>query len=70
MEDSSNFVKRDRLPDGKTELFSIYYDVFQSSFNEILLLEHLAMMIAQDKNWLVFKAFPSDDIGPYIVGKN
>ena len=53
-----------------TEVFRIYYDKHSTCFDEILYLEHVAILAAILAKWKIFKALPSTSLGPLMVCKN
>lgn len=69
MEDQFKYSEHKKLP-GMTEVFRVYYDKNMVSFDEFLYLEHLAIVTAALAQWKIFKAFPSESLGPLMVCKN
>lgn len=59
-----------QLPDGKSEIYRIYYDKNYSSFNNILLIETITIYHARLNNYKIFKALASNYIETYLICKN
>jgi len=70
MEDSALYISRPKLDGNKTEVYRIYYDKNITSFDEFLLIEHFALVKASQKKWKIFHAFPSLELGAFMVCKN
>lgn len=69
MEDPSEYTRASKL-EGMTEVFRIYYDKHSTCFDEILYLEHVAILAAILSKCKIFKALPSTSLGPLMVCKN
>ena len=69
MEDQSQYNTYAKF-EGKTELFRIYYNPREITFNLFLWLEEATMKDAFVTGCKQFKAYPSDSIGTFIVCKN
>lgn len=69
MEDQSQYSKRAKY-DGKTEVFRVYYDPRQITFNLFLWLEQKAVIEAILEGLTTFKAYSLKSIGTISVCKN
>lgn len=70
MEDQAKYLSRPKLDDNKTEIFRIYYNPSEISFDLFLWLGEAIMQDAFVSGCKMFKAFPSENIGTFIVSKN
>ena len=68
MEDQSQYSKREKI-DGKTELFRVYYDPSQISFDLFLWIEQKVVIDSILAGLKTFKAYPSE-IGILQICKN
>ena len=69
MEDQSQYSKRAKY-DGKTEVFRIYYNPREITFNLFLWLEHKVVTEAILEGLTTFKAYSLESLGPITVCKN
>jgi len=71
MEDASKYMQRPKLDGSKTEVYRVYYDKGQISFDLFLWLEETALDDMLNKGYTIFKAFPSQIMTDvHIVCKN
>ena len=61
---------RPKLDGNKTEIFRIYYNPREISFDLFLWLGEALMRDAFITGCKMFKAYPSDNIGTFIICKN
>ena len=70
MEDQAKYMMRPKLDDNKTELFRIYYNPSEISFDLMLWIEYVSINEAIIKGLQTFKAYSIQGLGPFIVSKN
>jgi hypothetical protein len=70
MEDVNQNITFNTLKSGEVELFRIYYDKNNTTFDEMLIIEQISVFDAFKKNWKILKAFDSVYIYPFLVCKN
>ena len=69
MEDQSKYSTRANYQ-GKTEIFRIYYNPREISFDLFLWIEYKTVFKAIIDGFKTFKAFPTKDLGSIMVCKN
>jgi hypothetical protein len=69
MENQSKYTRVPRLT-GMTEIFTVIYDRNETTFDEFLYMEYIAIGTAAMLKWKIFKALPTQSIGPLMVCKN
>jgi len=55
---------------GMTNIFTVVYDRSMVSFDEFLYMEYIAIATATMLKWKLFKALPTNQLGPLMVCKN
>ena len=70
MENFLKTIEYRELPDGKIEIYRVYYDKYQITFDTFIILETLSIYFATKNNWKIFKGLHSDNIGNYLICKN
>ena len=68
-EDAAKYSSRAKY-EGKTEVFRIYYNPREISFDLFLWLEHVTVLEAIAKGLTTFKAYSSPSLGPITICKN
>ena len=71
MEDAAKYIQRPKLDGNKTEIYRVYYDKSQISFDIFLWIETAAIFQSVNKGEKIFKAFPiSKSPDPLLICKN
>lgn len=70
MEDASKYIRRPKLDGNKTELFRIYYNPREITFDLFLWMEYAVINHAIINGLTTFKAYSLKSLGPIMICKN